>query len=302
MVSDSLALAGYVPDADVALVETLPPSWSPSSVVVCQNAWNFLPRREYVRLIGEYAPRRRALYAARRATAGLNTRRAGVNVVLSAYMHDLLSALGRRTLLAPVTLPWDLCTPDDVAAAGRGDLALPGLPDLRERPYVLVPGTLTWYKTPGEALDLAARLPEAERPLVVFAGTDDGSGCMAHVRRRAEDVGVDAWIGPADRPAMKWLLANAALTLVPSRLESLSLSMSEALLLSPRVAATAIPVHREVAERMGRTPVWLPDDPNDVDLADLLASPDDRRRVDLDHFRRQWTDLARQLANSGGVT
>jgi hypothetical protein len=59
-------------------------------------------------------------------------------------------------------------------------------------------------------------------------------------------------------------------------------------------------VHREVAERMGRTPVWLPDDPKAADLADLLATPDDRRPVDLDHFRGQWTDLARRLATVAG--
>jgi len=299
-VSDSLAAVGFVPDPRVALVETARPGPEPHAAVVCQNAWNFLPRADYSRLVTEYAPRRRALYLARRGVAGLNTRRARTNVVLSTYMRDLLAAHGRRTTLAEVTLPWDLCAADDVAAAGTDPLpaALTGAPPA-DRPFVLVPGTLTWYKSPGYALDLLARVPATDRPLLVFAGTDDGSGCAEDTRALADAAGIDAWIGPAERPAMKWLLARAQLTLLPSRLESLSFSMSEALLLSRRVAAMPIPVHREMVDRLGRRPVWLTDDPADVDIDDLLAPADAVGPVDVAPFREQWGELARILAEAG---
>ena len=302
-VSDSLAAAGFVPDARVALVETARPARTPHAAVVCQNAWNFLPRSDYAHLVTEYAPRRRALYLARRRVAGLNTRRARTNVVLSTYMRDLLTYRGRRTTLAEVTLPWDLCTADDVAAAGAGPVpgesTAPAGPPPVDRPFVLVPGTLTWYKSPAYALDLAARIPAADRPQLVFAGTDDGSGCAADTRAIADAAGIDAWIGPADRPAMKWLLARAALTLIPSRLESLSFSMSEALLLSRRAAALPIPVHREMAERLGRRPVWLADDPADVDLDELLEPGEPVEPVDVAPFREQWFELARVLTEAG---
>jgi glycosyltransferase involved in cell wall biosynthesis len=299
-VSDSLAAAGYLPDRRVALVETARPARRPHAAVVCQNAWNFLPRSDYSRLVAEYAPRRRALYLARRRVAALNTRRAGTNVVLSTYMRDLLADRGRRTTLAEVTLPWDLCIGDDVAAAGAGPFpAGSGATPPVDRPFVLVPGTLTWYKSPAYALDLLARVPAADRPQLVFAGTDDGSGCAEDTRARADAAGIDVWIGPAERPAMKWLLAHAHLTLLPSRLESLSFSMSEALLLSQRLAALPIPVHHEMAHRLGRQPAWLTDDPGDVDLDDLLAPADAVSPVDVAPFREQWCELARVLTEAG---
>lgn len=307
-VSDSLALAGFAPNPAVALVETVRPTRRAHDRVLCQNAWNFLPRREYSDLIQDYSPGRRARYAARRAVAGINTRRASVNVVLSDYMAGLLASRGRRTLLAPVTLPWDLCTAEQVATARADALppsagsvggAVHGSPAV-DRPFVLVPGTLTWYKDPGFALDLVARVPAADRPLLVFAGTDDGSGCASHVQRRAADEGIATWIGPADRDLMKWFLTRAELTLVPSRLESLSFSMSEALLLAPRVAATPLPVHREVAGRMGREPVWLPDDPTACELTELMGGTGAHEPTDVAPFLEQWLHLARVLDASTG--
>ncbi len=303
-VSDALIAAGFVQDPAVALVETARPTLTPHAAVVSQNAWNFLPRREYVDLVADYAPRRRALYLARRAVAGLNTRRASTNVVLSEYMRTLLVARGRRATLAPVTLPWDLCSSEDVAAAGDGAFppvgssaigSPPSGPPPVDRAFVLVPGTLTWYKDPLYALDLVARIPARDRPELVFAGTDDGSGCAQATRDRAAALGLAPWVGPVDRAQMKWLLSHAALTLVPSRLESLSLSMSEALLLSRRAAAMPIPVHREIALRLGREPAWLPPHAAEVDLDHLLATAEPVEPVDVSAFREQWFGLARAL-------
>jgi glycosyltransferase involved in cell wall biosynthesis len=297
-VSDSLAAAGHVPDPEVALVETARPGLRAYSAMVCQNAWNFLPHSEYSDLVKEYRPRRRALYLARRRVAGLNTRRAGTNVVLSTYMRDLLASRGRRTTLVEVTLPWDLCTSDDVVAAGASTWPADAGTDPPDRPFILVPGTLTWYKSPRYALDLVSRLAPPGRPLLVFAGTDDGSGCIQDIRSRARPLGVDTWIGPVERPAMKWLLAHAQLTLIPSRLESLSFSMSEALLLSRRVAALPIPVHREMSARLDRRPIWLPDEPALVDLDELLESVEPQGPSDVSHFRDQWFELSRVLAET----
>ena len=55
-----------------------------------------------------------------------------------------------------------------------------------EEPFVLVPGTLTWYKDPQQALSIAS---ERGFERVRFAGPDDGSGCWEDVERVGSRAG-----------------------------------------------------------------------------------------------------------------
>ena len=54
-----------------------------------------------------------------------------------------------------------------------------------------------------------------------------------------------------------------------------------------------------MADRLGRRPVWLTDDPSVVDPDDLLATSDVVEKVDVAPFREQWFDLARILTEVG---
>lgn len=283
----SLATVGYHQPLSVALVETVRPRLRPHDVVLSQNAWNYLPRATFARLLGPYEPRRRGLYCARRAVAGVNARRARTNVVLSHYMADLLSARGLDAVVAPVTLPLDLCDTDPPSMRAPSGI---------DRSYVLVPGTLTPYKNADYAIDLLRLLPEQQRPLLVFAGTDDGSGQQQRITRALNRAGLRHWLGPVTREEMSWLLVHAVATVVPSRLESLSLSVAEALALSPQVLASPLPVHREVARRLAREPRWIPDEPDLATAQMLLETPSEVPAVDRAPFRQEWHDLAALLA------
>ncbi|GAA4749373.1 hypothetical protein GCM10023350_38080 [Nocardioides endophyticus] len=287
VVTGSLAAVGFHQPASVALVETVRPRRQPLDVVLSQNAWNFLSRSEFAALARDYDPRRRTLYRARRTVARVNTRRARSNVVLSHYMADLLTARGLSPVVSPVTLPLELC------ATGPAPIRAPAGID---GPFVVVPGTLTPYKRADYALDLLRLLPPSERPLLVLAGTDDGSGQQQRLSSILETAQVRHWIGSVDRDEMSWLLAHAVATLVPSRLESLSFSVAEALVLSPRVMASPLSVHREVAERLGLDPQWLPPEP-DIETARALLDPVAAApTVDRAGYRQEWHDLAALIA------
>lgn len=288
VVAGSLAAIGFHQAPSVALVETVRPGRRALDAVLSQNAWNFVARSEFAALSRPYAPRRRGLYRARRAVATLNTRRARTNVVLSDYMATLLADRGLDPVVAPVTLPLDLC--DDAPPPMRAPAGL-------DRPFVLVPGTLTPYKNADYALDLLRRLPPESRPLLVLAGTDDGSGQQQRIETRLAADGLRHWLGPVSREEMSWLLAHADATIVPSRLESLSFSVAEALVLSPRVLASPLPVHREVAGRLGREPEWLPPAPDDETARLLLEPVPAVPAIDRASYRQEWHDLAALLTS-----
>lgn len=287
VVTGSLEASGYHLPPGVALVETAPPRWRAYDVVVAQNAWNFVPGVQFRHLAAGYSPARRGLYRARRAVAALNASRAATTVTLSHHMAGLLARRGCDPVVSPVTLPRELCTASDVAEHQ---------PDgLDDRPFVLVPGTLTPYKNADLAISLVGLLDPGRRPLLVLAGTDDGSGHRERLVARMAAAGLAHQVLPVRREEMTWLLRRAVATVVPSRLESLSFSLAEALALSPHVLASPLPVHREVAARLGREPVWLPPEPDLPTAQALLEQRGAPSPIDRAAFHREWDDLADRL-------
>lgn len=287
LVDDTLESLGYLPRPGVTLVETGAARRRSYDAVVCQNAWNFIPLREFIRLLRDYPTRSRLRYAARRVLAYVNVSRAGRVVVLTDYMRRLLEPK-RCDLVSTFRcyLPLDVFD----APTQR----LPGVPE--GEPFWLVPGTLTWYKNASYVVDMVALMEPDDRPLLVLAGTDDHSGCADSLRGRLEDLGLRHIVTAVDRSQMYWLLSNADATVIPSKLESLSLSLGEALVLSRRVFASRLDVHVEVATALGRTPHWLSGVPG-RDLEALASRGANRGRVTSGSLDQPWIALAKSLGS-----
>ncbi len=169
-------------------------------------------------------------------------------VCLSDAMADLVRGTGvldDRVVVAPAYLALDMA---GTAAVVEGTPAA--------QPYVLVPGTLTWYKDPQRALSIAS---ERGFERVRFAGPDDGSGCWEDVQQVAGDLGLRVSLETLDRDAMRDALRDASLVVLPSRLESLGFSLGEALSHAHQVVASALPAHLEAAAWTGSAPTWLPE-------------------------------------------
>jgi glycosyltransferase involved in cell wall biosynthesis len=250
VVEDSLAEAGFAFRPSVQLVETARPGRRGAEAVLVQNAWNFVPAAEFRDLSRPYPARMRRRMEQRRLLARLNTRRADRIVALTVPMAELTGrSVDRPVEVSEVLYPLSLLGPEDDAA---------GLP---EEPFVVVPGTLTWYKDPVVALTLVAARADLPRR-VVFAGPDDGSGCWVEVQRVASTLGLRVTGGPVPGRVMRTALRRAVAVVVSSRLESLGFSLTEALALAPgRVIASPLPSHLALAERVGRVPEWLGQDP-----------------------------------------
>lgn len=270
----------------LALVEVAHPQRTPFGTVLAQNAWNVVPLSEFWVRLRDYPARMWPRFAARRALAGVNLRRAERVVCLTQAMAELCAAFNRRVEVAPVTVPVDFTS----AYVGGEPLSSGTL---------LVPGTLTWYKNPVAALDLFDASDGAWRR-VLYAGRDDGSGCWTAVRSEAARRGISIERQVLDRESMRAACASADAVVVGSKLESLSFSLAESLLLARHVHASRIPAHTEVAERLGRRPVWLGEDSHaDPQRAWPTAADQD--------FVLPWMvlgeklGLARDGASAGGV-
>ena len=248
VVEDGLSRAGYDVRSGrgLALVETTQPRLEPFETVLAQNAWNVIPAGEFRRRLAEYPPRMRGRMLARRTTAQLNLRRAKRVISLTEAMGTLCARLSRRVEVSPVTVPIDFLdeTGEQLPKVKPGTL--------------LVPGTVTWYKNPQAGLDLFERhAAEAGWTQVLFAGGDDGSGCWQAVETVARSRGIAAERRRLSRDEMRGACMTADAVVVPSKMESLSFSIAEALLLSSRVFASRIDAHVEIATRLRRAPVWL---------------------------------------------
>lgn len=276
VVEDSLRGVGFVlPDARCALVETQRPGSKPFAAVLAQNAWNVLPRADFARLAAPYPSRMVARMRLRRVVSAVNLRRARHVVCLSEAMGELVRAAGvpdERVVVAPAYLALDMAEPATAGSEPAGE------------PFVLVPGTMTWYKDPQRALTTAAELGLAR---VRFAGPDDGSGCWEDVQRVATEKGLRVSLETLGRDEMRRALRDAALVVLPSRLESLGFSLGEALHHADRVVASALPAHVEAASWLGASPAWLPD--HDV-VAAASAAP--HRAPDV---RTHWVGVGEAL-------
>lgn len=228
-----------------ALVETRRPARRAFTAVLAQNAWNVISRADFDRLATPYPPRMVARMRLRRMVAHVNLRRAERVVCLSEAMAELVQEAGvraDRVVVAPAYLALDMTRPSVRVSVAEREQSL------------LVPGTVTWYKAPAEALTIA-RERGLER--VRFAGPDDGSGCWSDIEGRARRLGLRASRETLSRDAMRDALASAALVVLPSQLESLGFSVGEALCHASEVVASPLPAHREAAAWMGVAPTWL---------------------------------------------
>ena len=272
VVADSLRSLGFRTDAQgLALVET-EPRWRATEVVLAQSAWNVMPYDQFTHLLRPIPAKMRARFRARRAVAQRNLRQAGRIVCLTDAMADLVRAsTGRDVVVSHITAPLDVFT-----------FAIRQVPE----PFAVVPGTLTWHKRPLAALEWVTCHPEVDLEQVWFCGSDDGSGCRDAVVRRASELNIQVRIGPQSRNDLSKLLSRAAVTLLPSALESLGFSLAEALVAGVPVVASRIPAHDEVARRVGGTPpTW------DWNVA--VPSQPTRRTPTLapDSIRAEWRAL-----------
>src|SRR5699024_3492200 len=109
--------------------------------------WTALAVEDFERLAAPYPARWRARMAARRAMALVNFRRAEEIVCLTHSMGVLVRA---RTMtpvrVAQVPAPMDVWVTDESAGTQA---------DPSHEATLLVPGTITWYKRPELALQLA---------------------------------------------------------------------------------------------------------------------------------------------------
>lgn len=286
VVEAGLTAAGYdvQVSGDVALVETARPHRAPYRVVLAQNAWNVIDPSTFRSLLRKYPTGKRIRYVLRRALAQFNLRRAERVVCLTEAMASLCEAYSRNVLVSPVTLPTDFLT-----------RPVPRLDQIWAT-TALVPGTITWYKNSVQAIRILESLQSNEKSInrVVFAGADDGSGCWSAVKSAANDAGLDCTRVTLSREEMATACASTSVVLIPSELESLSLSLAEALLLAPMVIASDLAVHREVARRIGRQPLWLDSQgrvENDIVQPVPVARPES--------FCEEWKDLGRSLGLSG---
>lgn len=244
-VESGLSQVGYIQGHGVALVETVAPRRKPFSIVLAQSAWNFVDVDTKNRLQHKYPRKYQAKIAARRAVAALNVKRADKIVCLSDYMSQLVFRQTGR---------------DSTVVSLASTLDSTATKESTTPPYdVLVPGTITWYKQPSRALDGSTLGSEPWQPgtRFLFAGSDDGFGAWQEIRDIAERKHYIVETKHLSRQQLIAAYRNIPVTILPTALESLSFCLIEALNLAPSVWATAIPPHREVAQRIGREPRWL---------------------------------------------
>jgi glycosyltransferase involved in cell wall biosynthesis len=170
--------------------------------------------------------------------------------------------LARRALTRPIELvATTQAVRDDLLRVGvpptRLSVIRPGVPDLpaaTEEPprltgldgvsrpipaiFLLVVGTLEHRKRPDTAALAAAEL---DLPIVFVGGTDPRFRFPA--LRKPQLVYL---AGRATDPELRWLYENALALIAPSAYEGFDFPISEALTLGVHVAASDIPVHREV--------------------------------------------------------
>lgn len=281
-VESSLRAAGFEVDNEtVALVETQRPRRGSYQAVLAQNAWNVVPRAEFLDLLRHYPPSKRARIAARRLVSTVNLRRASKVVALTEYMARLCEqASGRAVECIPVVLPID------DQRSGRGSNSI--VAELEQfGQFALVPGTVTWYKDPIASLKYIA---DVGGPMtVVFAGTYDEEECRQAVAAEATRIGLTAHFLTVAPEAMRQVYAAACMVVIPSRLESLGFALAEALAASENVAASRIPAHQEVADRLGFT-IESPRPGGNIGAVIRVG-----RALQPDGLEQQWVRLGEAL-------
>ncbi|MGO9124948.1 MAG: glycosyltransferase family 4 protein [Terriglobales bacterium] len=164
--------------------------------------------------------------------------------------------------------------------------------------YILFAGRLSPEKNCHLLIDAYEKLATSAK--LVFAGGSSHTDAYAEgLRRRASDrVVFTDWVAG---DALSELLTNAALFVLPSDLEGLSLALLEAMGAGTCVLTSDIPENREVVDGAGFT--FRAGDVNDLTrMLDLLLSHERMRvtaaRLALDRVRDQyqWSQIAKDIS------
>ncbi|GAB3915609.1 hypothetical protein GCM10011575_46990 [Microlunatus endophyticus] len=282
-VEQSLVSVGFDCDTPgAALIETAPPTVRYRTVLV-QNAWNVLPDGAFQKHLKRYPRSHRRRATARRALARWNLCRTAKVVCLTHAVASLVNqSLGIRSVVAEATVPVHDWSIHD-RHLKKSENAKPA--------YALVPGTITWYKRPQAALDWLAEHEPNIRQIKII-GKDDGSGCLQDLQRSAEERSLLIEQQVVDHANLYPLYAAAAVTILPSSLESLGLGLSEALVHASRVVASAIPAHREIAGRVGTEAEWMF---TSSSSGGEQVRPSRASQITLEEARTEWRRVGEEL-------
>lgn len=275
-VENSLSELGFqLADSSVALVETsLPPRRH--RAVLLQSAWNVVPPLEFRRLISPYPAGMKLRAFLRRRVALRNLHLAERIVCLTDAISQQLKETTRLSAsVAPATIP--LLHAQNVASKS---------PPPCDSGFAIVPGSMTWYKRPMDAISWCQAELTIRR--VVFAGEDDGSGCWSRVVEVAGEAGIEVNRVVLGASELREALAQASVAILPSELESLGFGLSEALLHTGRVVARPIPAHIEIASRVGRHPEWM---------SEVVSDPPPMRPrlISLADAKSEWENVGHSL-------
>ncbi|MGE9782802.1 glycosyltransferase [Janibacter sp. G368] len=129
--------------------------------------------------------------------------------------------------------------------------------------YALVPGSLQPYKNPHAAIDYMLRHLDAfpvDTIAFVGSGSTRQNPHAPSLHNKAISFGIEVQFMELSRSEILWALTNSQVTILASKLESLSFALGEALYLSPAVVASPIPAHIEVSKFLGAQPINLESD------------------------------------------
>jgi len=169
--------------------------------------------------------------------------------------------------------------------------------DLQPDNYVLFLGRLSPEKHCHLLIEAFEKTP-TEMKLVLAGGSSHSDSYVENLRRHASDrVRFLPWVSGTD---LEELLANAALFVLPSAMEGLSLALLDAMAAGRCVLTSDIPENREVVEGAGFT--FQCGDPNDLErmLSLLIHNPELRRQAaarERERVKKEylWPEIAQSI-------
>ena len=190
------------------------------------------------------------------------------------------------------------CVPNGATLRDRGGLTYLKQWGLEPDNYILFAGRLSPEKNCHLLIEAYEKL-ETSAKLVFAGGSSHSDAYVENLRRRASDrIIFTDWVAG---DALSELLTNAALFVLPSDLEGLSLALLDAMGAGTCVLTSDIPENREVVDGVGFT--FRAGDVDDLTrMLDLLLS-NERMRASAarlarervrDHY--QWERIAKEIA------
>lgn len=281
VVQRNLEAAGFaIEDRHNALVETARPSLQAFDSVLVQNAWNVIPESVFISLLRLYPAPMRSRMIARRRLAAFNIKRARKVVFLSNSAAEASQWLDiREVVVSPIH--GSIIRTEEPSAA---------VMQTKYDNVLVIPGTVTWYKRPDLALECLEVLQSTsmDKLALHFVGPEDRSGCSELLRKKAAEKPSSVEIYQLPHADMQYAIRQAYAVVIPSALETLSLSFLEAAVQAKRLIASPIPVHLELAATIGVEPTWL----------GVQSSPGEafnKGFVSPSEVRAQWNRLGKTL-------